>query len=59
MVKNVDEFDVMPISENSLTGYLFQAELEYLDKLHELHNDSPSAPEKLAVSGYMLSKYCK
>ena len=49
----------MPISENSLTGYLFQAELEYLDKLHELHNDSPSAPEKLAVSGDMLSKYCK
>ena len=49
----------MPISENSLTGYLFQAELEYLDKLDELHNDYPSAPEKLAVSGYMLSKYCK
>ena len=29
------------------------------DKLHELRNDYPLAPEKLAVSNDMLSKYCK
>ena len=29
------------------------------DELHELHNDYPLAPEKLAVSSDMLSKYCK
>ena len=29
------------------------------DKLRELRNDYPLAPEKLAVSNDMLSKYCK
>ena len=33
--------------------------LEYPDKLHELHNDYPLAPEKFAVSSDMLSNYCK
>ena len=32
---------------------------EYPEKLQELHNDFPLAPEKLAVSSDMLSKYCK
>ena len=32
---------------------------EFKFKLHELHNDYPVAPEKLAVSTDMLSKYCK
>ena len=27
--------------------------------MHELHNNYPLAPEKLAVSSDMLSKYCK
>ena len=64
MVKNVDEFDVMSISEcNSIEkspiGYFLKVDLEYSDKLHELHNDYPLDPEKLAVSSDMLSKYCK
>ena len=29
------------------------------DELHELHNDYPLAPEKLAVSSDMLSEYCR
>ena len=56
MIKNVDEFDVMSISEKSP---ILKVDLEYPDKLHELHNDYPLAPEKLAVSSDMLSKYCK
>ena len=55
MIKNVDEFDVMSISEKSP---ILKVDLEYPDKLHELHNDYPLAPEKLAVSSDMLSKYC-
>ena len=42
-----------------MTGYLLEVELKYPDKLHELHYDYPLAPEKLAVSSDMLSKYCK
>ena len=58
-LKNIDGFDVMSINEKSPIGYLSEVDLEYPDKLHELHNDYPLAPEKLAVSGDMLSKYCK
>ena len=58
-VKNVDGFDVMSINEKSDTGYILEVDLDYPDKLHELHNDYPLAPEKLAVSNDMLSAYCK
>ena len=59
MFKNVDELDVMSIDEKGEIGYFLEVDLEYPDKLHELHNDYPLAPEKLAVSRDMLSKYCK
>ena len=58
-LKNVDQFDVMSINEKSPIGYLLEVDLEYSIKLHELHNDYPLAPEKLAVSSDMLLKYCK
>ena len=58
-LKNVDEFDVMSVSEKSPIGYFIEADLEYSDKLHELHNDYPLSPEKLAVSSYTLPKFCK
>ena len=59
MVKNNDKFDVISINEKCLIGYFLEADLEYSDKLHELHNDYPLASEKLAVSSDMLLKYCK
>ena len=58
-LKNVDELDVMSIDEKSDVGYILEVDLEYPDKLHELHNDYPLAPEELAVTNDMLSKYCK
>ena len=58
-MKNVDGFDVNSISEKSPIGYFLEVDLEYSDELHELHNDYPLAPEKLAVSSDMFSKYCK
>ena len=56
-LKYIDEFDEMLISEKSPIGYFLEVDLEYLDELHELHNDYPLAPEKIAVSTDMLSKY--
>ena len=47
------------INRKSPIGYFLEVDLEYYDKLHDLHNDYPLAPEKLAVSSDMLSKYCK
>ena len=58
-LKNVDKSDVMSINEKSPIGYLLKGDLEYPDELHELHNYYPLAPEKLAASSGMLSKYCK
>ena len=58
-LKDVDKFDVNSINEKSDTGYFLEVDLEYPDELHELHNDYPLAPEKLAVTNDMLSKYCK
>ena len=58
-LKNVDEFDVNLISEKSSIGYFLKVDLEYPNELHELHNDYPLAPEKLAVSSDILSNYCK
>ena len=57
MVKNVNEIDVMSISEKSPREYFLEVDLKYSDKLHELHNDYPLAPEKLAVSSDILSRY--
>ena len=58
-LKNIDKFDVMSVNEKSPIGYFLEVDLEYPDELHELHNDFPLAPEKLAVSSNMLSKLSK
>ena len=56
-LKNVDGFDVNSVSEKSPIGYFLEVDLEYPDELHELHNDYPLAPEKLAICSDILSKY--
>ena len=58
-LKNIDGFDVMSINEKSDIGYILEVDLKYPKKLHKLHNNYPLAPEKLAVTSDMLSKYCK
>ena len=58
-LKNVDNFDVNSISENSSIGCILEADLEYLNELHVLNNDYPLAPEKLAIPCEMPSDYCK
>ena len=54
-LKNVNKFDVNSFNEKSEMGYFLEVDLEYPDELHELHNDYPLAPEKLAASSDMLS----
>ena len=38
-LKNVDEFDVMSISEKIPKGYFLEVELQDPDELQELHNE--------------------
>ena len=58
-LKNTDKFDIMSISDKRPIGSFLEVDLEYPEELHELHNDFPLAPEKIAVSSDMLSKHCK
>ena len=58
-LKNVDNSDVNSISEKSPIGYILEVDLKYPNELHELHNDYPLAPKKLAIFYDILSDYCK
>ena len=56
--KEIDKFYLNSIGENSSIDYVLEVDLEYSDKLHELHNDYPLALEKRKTSHNMLSNYC-
>lgn len=47
------------IPEDSKKGLILEVDLEYPEKLHDLPNDYPCAPEKMKVTKDMLSSYCK
>ena len=49
----------MSINKKSDVGYILEVDLKNPKELHELHNDYPLAPEKLAVTSDILSNYCK
>ena len=53
-LENVYGVDVMLINEKSLICYLLEVDLEYPNELHELHNDYPLDPNKIAVSSDIL-----
>ena len=56
-LENIDEFNINSINKKSDTRYFLEVDREYPDNLHELHNDFPLAPEKLAVFSDMLLRY--
>ena len=47
----------MNIKSNSSTGYILEVDLEYPEKLHDIHNDYPLAPEKINIPKEWLSDY--
>ena len=58
LIKNIDKIKqkLMNIKSNSSTGYILEVDLEYPQELHDIHNDYPLAPEKLAYqkNGYLI-----
>ena len=53
-LENSDSFDIKSINEKNLIGYILKVDLECPDKLHQLCNDYPLAPEQLAIPYDML-----
>ena len=47
--EKINSFDLNSISEKSPIVYILEVDLKYPKELHELHNDYPLAPEKLAI----------
>ena len=56
--KELSDFCLNFVSENSSIGYILEVDLEHPDKLYNLQNDYPLAPEKREITQNMLSKYC-
>ena len=59
-VKNIHKIEqkLVNVKNNISTGYVLEVDLEYPQKLHDIHNDYPLAPEKINISKEWLSKYC-
>ena len=54
----IDNLDLGKYHEESKKGIILEVDLEYPEKLHDLHNDYPLAVEKIKVEKSMLSNYC-
>ena len=57
--KQIDKIDLAEYKEDSEKGLILEVDLEYPEKLHDLHNDYPLAAEKICVNKDMLPEYCK
>ena len=55
----IEKTNLGKYTENSKKGLILEVDLEYLQELHDLHNDYPLGPEKIKVAKDMLSDYCK
>ena len=59
-VKKIDKIEqkLMEIKKDSSTGYILEEDLEYPEKLHDIHNDYPIAQKKINIRKEWLPHYC-
>ena len=57
--KQIEKLHLAKYTNGSNKGIIIEVDLEYNEKLHDLHNDYPLAPEKIKVQKNILSDYCE
>ena len=57
--KQIDKINLANYEEDNKKGLISEVDLNYPEKLHDLHNDYPLAAEKVKVTESMLSEYSK
>ena len=57
--REINKIDLAKYKKDSKKGVILEVDLEYLQELHDLHNEYPLAPEKMKVTKEMLSSYCE
>ncbi|KAK3088565.1 hypothetical protein FSP39_020689 [Pinctada imbricata] len=57
--KQLENFDVNVIPDDSETGYILEVDIEYPEHLHDDHSDYPLAPENITVTNEMISPHTK
>ena len=57
--KEISKIDLGKYKADGKKGLILEVDLEYPQKLHDIHNDYPVTPEKVKVSNIMLLAYCK
>ena len=57
--KEIDNFNIFSIKEDSKIGYTLEVDLEHFKELHDIHNDYPLCPEHISINYDMLSNCCR
>ena len=47
----INEDSIKSYNEESDEGYFLEVDVEYLEKLHELHNNLSYLPERMKIKG--------